>query len=100
MYPLLDLDILNLRIQQLRVHREDFCMVTHSHTHIHTPYSHASVLALLLSQGSSVASFPALPQSKTANAAEAIPCCTVLLHEFISQCTYLDDPSLRAGKQL
>lgn len=71
MCPLVDMGILDLRTWQLRVHREDFCVVT---PHTHTPQPRASVLALVLSQSSSVASSSPLPQSKTENAAEAIPC--------------------------
>lgn len=76
MCPLLDMTILDLRIRQLSIPREDFCVVTHTHTH-------ASVLALVLSQSSSFASFPALLESKTENAAETFPCCMVLLHDSI-----------------
>lgn len=82
MCPLLDMGILDLRTWQLRVHREDFCVVTPPHRHVpthpytytHTPQPRASVLALVLSQSSSVASSSPLPQSKTENAAEATPC--------------------------
>lgn len=78
MCPLLDMGILDLRTWQLRVHREDFCVVTPPlpcpPPHTHTPQPRASVLALVLSQSSSVASSFPLPQSKTENAAEATPC--------------------------
>lgn len=79
MCPLLDMGILDLRTWQLRVHREDFCMVTHYHHHVppphtHTPQPRASVPALVLSQSSSVALSSPLPQSKTENAAEATLC--------------------------
>lgn len=77
MCPLVDMGILDLRTWQLRVHREDFCVVTPPPPcppHTHTPQPRASVLALVLSQSSSVASSSPLPQSKTENAAEATPC--------------------------
>lgn len=74
MCPLLDMTILDLRIRQLSIPREDFCVVTHTHTH-------ASVLAL--SHSSSFASLPALLESKTENAAETFPCCMVLLYDAI-----------------
>lgn len=57
-------------------HSQGRLLCGHTHTH-------ASVLALVLSPSSSFASFPALLQSKTEDAAETFPCCLVLLHDAI-----------------
>lgn len=102
MCPLLDIGILDLRTWQLRVHREDFCVVTPPPPcpppHTHTP-------APCLCPGSS-----AVPElqccfilsaasEQNRKCSRTTPCCMVLLHEAVSQCTYRDGPSLSQSKK-